>query len=94
MSLFRSPTNQPTNPPPSFPYLTRLLSALLQQTKEGSENIKTSVGDEISGGCSVESLGFGLRCALAQTFAWSTKYQCCWQCLYLVIALTALGPDF
>ena len=33
-------------------------------------------------------------CPPAQTFAWTTKYRCCWQCLYLVIALTALGPDF
>ena len=41
------------NPLPSFVHLARLLSALLQQTKE--EKSQTSAGDEISGGCSSNS---------------------------------------
>jgi len=45
VSLFCAPTNHPT-PLPSFVHLARLLSALLQQTKEACEKRKTSAGNE------------------------------------------------
>lgn len=53
VSVVRAPTKQ-SIPFPLFVHFARLFSALLQQTKEASEKIKTSAGDETSGGCSVE----------------------------------------